>query len=164
MLLPFAGSASAEPNVAKSPRVSDIKKAENLIDGMRTEAAYLAGQAAGLQAWSLSSDMSWQSHAGTLEEVRGRLKTLEMYRTKLASLEGRILPEQAAVLDRTAPALRGIASNVGSAVVASHELKYKPALLEDRYVDAVNGFYEHVVEFRRALRAGDAGTSGSSAD
>lgn len=117
----------------------DSKEVSSILADIKAEAIQLRDDADQLKAFTHST-LSWESHAGKVEQMKEHVNNAGKSLTKLDSLRRSASPWQQQAIDRTTPLLKELASNVTSTI---EHLNRRPALLQTSlYVDYVTSNYD----------------------
>ena len=149
---------------ARDTSSESCEEVSQLISQLKTEAKALEHDADVLASWTGAKQVSWQSHAGKLNEIRDHVNQAGQLLTKLNEAREEASPWQQQAIDRIYPLLKELAGNTETTIKhlndnqgrihfspytdyarANYNLAQELAALISDYVD----FGEHEAEFHR---------------
>lgn len=166
--------AAAKPNAA-SYTWNFQNEADNIFEDIQADAARAQYHAEQLQTFARDQQVSWQSQAIELDQVRSAVNDMGERLCRLETIRRSVAPWQQRTIDRIAPAVRLMADNAQDAIVFGNNnqhILWSPTYRKyaaNLYTEArqLNHTAEHAVEFAkvnteyRELRK-DLGTKSSS--
>jgi hypothetical protein len=145
VVLPAASAAAAENEcIAKKPNAASYtwnfqNEANNIFADMQSDAAQVQDHAAQLQSFALSPEMSWQSHADQLNQLRREINDLGERLCRLETIRRVVAPWQQRTIDRVATTVRLMADNAEDAISVinrNHQFLWSPT-----YEEYANNLY-----------------------
>lgn len=131
--------AFAPSTVYGAQTSKDSEEFSAILVDAKTEAIQLRDDADELKMFT-RSDLSWESHAAKIEEIKQHVNNAGKIVSKLDSARGNASPWQQQSVDHINPLLREIASNVESTI---EHLNQKPKFVgTGPYVDYVAANYD----------------------
>ena len=126
LVLLVSTSAFAAMNYQAAKPPNDSQEVSALLSNAKTEAIQLRDDADQLKAFTHSS-LSWQTHAGKVDEIKEHVNNSGKLLTSLERAEESASAWQRQAIDRIRPLLEELASSVESTI---DHLNQKPALLQ----------------------------------
>jgi hypothetical protein len=108
--------SSAEPTAA-SYTWDFHKEASDLLNGLRVDARKARSAADQLRAFENEPEISWQSHADRLAQIKNEVNDMGAKLCRLEAIRSAALPWQQKAIDDVAPAVRLMADNVDDAIL-----------------------------------------------
>ena len=119
LLLLFSSRAVSAASNEENPEVS------RLLTEARDEAAVLAKDADEMEALT-RSDVSWQTHAAKLEDIKDHVNNLGKTMAKLNEKRDSASDWQKQAIDRAMPLMKDLAANTTAAINHLNENKLRP--------------------------------------
>jgi len=111
--------------VPAASRTEENPEVTRLLAEARDEAAALSKDADEMEALT-RSDVSWQSHAAMLDNVRDHINSLGRTIEKLNAMRDSASDWQRQAIDRSIPLMRDLAANTTAAINHLNENKLRP--------------------------------------
>jgi len=132
----------ARLDVQAAPPQEDNKEVSQLLEDVKVQAADLQRDSDELEPFT-RSDLSWQSHAEELEQIKERINTIGKTLTRLQNLRSSASPWQREAIDRILQVARKLTSNTTAAIehqnkepMKTHEPQYQQYLKSNAEVAA----------------------------
>lgn len=135
-----AGECVAGRPTAASYTWNFSKEATGLLQDVQAEAHNIQDHAATLKRFTRSTDLSWQSHADQLRQMKTEINDMGQKLCRLQVIR-RVLPAwQQQAIDRIAPTVQLIADNAQDAITFLNN--HQEALWQPTYRHYVNNLYQ----------------------
>jgi Na+-transporting methylmalonyl-CoA/oxaloacetate decarboxylase gamma subunit len=116
-------------NVQATPE-EDNKEVSRLLEDIKNQAADLKRDSDELESFT-RSDVSWESHAVELDQIKDRINTIGKTISRLRALENSASPWQREAIERIIPVAEKLASNTTAAI--EHLRKDPQKIHESQY-------------------------------
>jgi hypothetical protein len=126
----YAGDTSSGSSEEVSQLLSEIK----------SEAIALEHDAEALASWTRSKQLTWQSHAGKLIEIKEHVNQAGQLLTKLQEARSTASPWQQQAMDRIYPLLKEVADNTETTI--SHLSDNRRSIHFPPYTDYARAHYD----------------------
>ncbi|HXU19932.1 MAG TPA: hypothetical protein VN788_05050 [Verrucomicrobiae bacterium] len=107
---------SAAPAVLASPRPKDSEQVTKLLTNVKSEAVQLKDDAEDMKSFTWSKQLSWQSHAAKIEQIKQHVNASGKLLTDLQNSKASASAWQGQAIDRIAPILQELAASVSSTI------------------------------------------------
>jgi hypothetical protein len=107
---------AAAPAAAPSDNSSFHQEANGIFQNIEADAQEAVSQADRLQSYELSPDLSWESHAQKLDQLRAEVNAIGDQVCRLEAIRPDLALWQQKTLDRIAPTLQLMADNTEDAI------------------------------------------------
>jgi uncharacterized protein YoxC len=104
----------ARPDVQAAPQ-EDNKEVSKLLEDIKSQAADLQRDSDELESYT-RSDVSWQSHAEELDQIKERVNAIGKTISRLQALQNSASPWQREAIERIIPVAQKLASNTTAAI------------------------------------------------
>jgi len=126
----LAGAAGVAPvlNAAEAPESASVSK---LFSDAKRQAYAISLDAATLESFTRIPELSWESHALELDQMKADFSAAGKTVEKLTAERGQAAPWQVTAIDRIVPYLKEIAANTTSAIDYVNKNKSRPLTIGD---------------------------------
>ena len=114
-LVLLLAAVSALPAL-RAADIEDSKEVSDLLAQAKTEAIQLKNDATDMESFTLSPNLSWQSHAAKITEIKEHVNALGKTIAKLEQKKSTASPWQRTAIERINPVLRELAANTTSII------------------------------------------------
>jgi DNA repair exonuclease SbcCD ATPase subunit len=126
---------SAAPTVFASPRPNDSEEVTKLMSEVKSEAVQLKDDAEDMKSFTRSKQLSWESHAAKIEQIKQHVNKSGELLSKLQDAKASASAWQKQAIDEITPLLRELAANVSSTI--EHLNKNRNRIHTPPYTDYV---------------------------
>ncbi|MBZ5514585.1 MAG: hypothetical protein LAN62_07030 [Acidobacteriia bacterium] len=156
LLLPLGAAASTKTCDPGTPtRDSHTwdfpSETTNLIEQMRSHAARVSRNAETLQSFGRSRQVSWQTHAAELTQVREGVNAMGTLLCRLQAIRHVALPWQQRTIDQILPRLAPLASRTEAAIEVLDD--NRNSLFATDYAEHVNDIYGYASSISESVGA-----------
>ena len=131
---------SAAPTVFAGPRPNDSDEVTKLMSEVKSEAVQLKDDAEDMKSFTRSKQLSWQSHAAKIEQIKQHVNKSGELLSKLHDAKASASPWQNQAIDEITPLLKELASSVTSTI--EHLRKNQGRIHTPPYTDYVASTYD----------------------
>ena len=126
---------SAAPTVFAGPRPNDSEEVTKLLSEVKSEAVQLKDDAEDMKSFTRSKQLSWQSHAAKVEQIKKHVNSSGELLAKLHNSKPSASAWQGQAIDRITPILQELAASVSSTI--EHLRKNQNRIHTPPYTDYV---------------------------
>ena len=117
----LAGIAGVTPSLKATGQEPSVSK---LLAEAKTQAYAISVDASQLESFTRSPDLSWESHAVEISQMKDDINQTAKTVEKLNASRSEAEPWQAAAIDRIIPFMQEIAGNTTSAIEYLNKLRF----------------------------------------